>query len=301
MYDLIIIGGGPAGLAAAAYAIGKQLNLLVVSQDIGGKTNDHMDLLDGDKYFAIPGMEIVRRFQNELNYLNFARSLESVTSISKSDNVFTVTAEGNTAWKARTVIFATGARPRKLGVPGEEEFAGFGLSYSAISHTPLLADRRATVIGASRLALRATAELVRVAASINLVVPSPGLLGTPLAQTLTKNKKVIVWDSYRVKAIEGTGYVEQVVLQSPSGSEKVIETEGVFVELGLVPNSELVKSLVERDEEGRIRVDSVNRTSCPGLFAAGDVTNVYAEQVLIAIGEGTKAALSVYDYTLIHS
>jgi alkyl hydroperoxide reductase subunit F len=109
---------------------------------------------------------------------------------------------------------------------------------------------------------------------------------------------VVVLEDYRVKAIQGNGFAERLILNTPDGQEAEIRTDGIFIELDLLPNSGMVETLVDLDEQGRVIVDNRNRTSCPGLFAAGDVTNAYAEQVLIAIGEGAKAALSAYEYLL---
>jgi thioredoxin reductase len=195
------------------------------------------------------------------------------------------------------VILATGSHVKHLNVPGEQKYVGRGLSYSAISYAPLFIGKHTTVIGDGMLALRAVAELVQIADAVHLVAPTHGDLDTPLAKSLTADPmKVVVLDGYQVKAIEGNEYAERVILESPAGQETEVGTDGIFVELGLIPNSGLVKGLAELDEQERVVVDNRNFTSCPGLFAAGDVTNAYAEQVLIAVGEGAKAALSAYEY-----
>jgi thioredoxin reductase len=299
MDDLIIIGGGPAGLAAAVYAIRRGLKVHLISPDLGGKTNDHMELADGEVYYVIRGTELVRKLQQELQYRPVTCSREEVTAVLRRDNTFTIQTKNGAEWQAKTVIYATGARVRKLAVPGEETFTGRGVTYSAISYAPLFLDRSATVVGNGRLAVRATAELANVAAAVHLVSPNHDHQTAPLIQKLGKASNIVIWDSYQIKHIDGNGYVQCVTLESPTGRQEVIQTDGVFVELGLIPNSELVKGLVNRDQEGYIEVDSVNRTSCPGLFAAGDVTTAYAEQVLIAVGEGIKAALSAADYLLL--
>jgi thioredoxin reductase len=134
---------------------------------------------------------------------------------------------------------------------------------------------------------------------VHLVAPTHGALDTPLAKKLiAEGMKVVVLEGHKVKRVQGNGFVERVILETPEGGEAEIGTDGVFVELGLIPNSELVKHLAERDDRGRIVVDNHNRTNCLGLFAAGDVTDAYAEQVLIAVGEGAKAALTAYEYLL---
>jgi alkyl hydroperoxide reductase subunit F len=299
MYDLIIVGGGPAGLTAAIYAVRKRLNVLLISSDLGGKTNYHMSLPWIEMHQVIRGVELVERFRRELEYLDFTCRLTTVKYIAKKEGIFTVTLADKTLLTAKSVILATGSRVKRLNVPGEREYAGRGLTYSAISYAPLFVGKQATVIGDGRLALRATAELAQVAATVHLVAPSHGILDAPFAHKILSNGlKVVVMEGYKVKQIEGNGYVERVLLESPEGQETRLDTEGVFVELGLLPNSGPVAGLAHLDDQGRVIVDNYNRTNCVGLFAAGDVTNAFAEQVLIAIGEGAKAALSAYEYLL---
>ena len=297
MYDLIIIGGGPAGLTAAVYAIRKRLNVLLVSNDLGGKTNYHMTVPWMETHQVIRGTEIVGKFQRELEYLDFAHRLEAVESVSKKGDLFTVKMAGGEELTAKSIILATGSNVKHLDVPGEMKYIGRGVSFSAISYAPLFIGKRTVVIGEGMLAVRAVAELAQVAESVHLIEPGGGEVDTALIEKLGRDSlNVVVMAGYQVKAIEGNGFAERVVLQSPEGQESEIGVDGVFIELGLVPNTALVEGLVDVDDEGRVIIDNGNRTSCPGLFAAGDVTNAYAEQVLIAAGEGAKAALNAYEY-----
>jgi alkyl hydroperoxide reductase subunit F len=297
MYDLIIIGGGPAGLTAAVYAIRKRLNVLLVSNDLGGKTNYNMTLPWMETYQVIRGTEIVDKFQRELEYLDFANRLEAAETVSKKDDIFTVKMAGGEELTAKTIILATGSNVKYLNVPGEQKYLGRGVSFSAISYAPLFIGKRTVVIGEGMLAVRAVAELAQVAESVHLVIPAGGEVDSSLIEKLGgESLNVVVMAGYQVKAIEGNGFAERVVLQSPEGKEAEIGVDGIFIELGLVPNTGLVKDLVDIDDEGWVLIDNANRTSCPGLFAAGDVTNAYAEQVLIAAGEGAKAALNTYEY-----
>jgi alkyl hydroperoxide reductase subunit F len=298
MYDVIIVGGGPAGLTAAIYAIRKRLNVFLLSQDLGGKTNYRMELPEMESHQVIRGLEIVEKFWRELDYLEFARRLEPVKAIENENGLFAVTALGDETFQARSVILATGSRVQQLGVPGEDLFVGRGLSYSAISYAPLFIGKRTVVVGDGDLALRALTELALVADTVHLVAHSSGALQTPLVKRLATNLKVVVWEGYSVKEVQGGTYAERVIIESDDGARSTLEVDGVFVELGLIPNSEPVQGAADLDDQGRVIVDNLNRTTCPGLFAAGDVTNAYAEQVLIAVGEGAKAALSAYDYLL---
>lgn len=299
MYDLVIIGGGPAGLTAAIYAVRKRLDVLLVSEDLGGKTNYHMALPSTETYQVIRGLEVVDKFRRELEYLDFTHLLDQVQSITQKDNLFTLVTAKGTELIAKSIILATGSRVKHLDVPGEADYFGRGLSYSAISYAPLFIGKHTTIIGEGPLALRALAELSQVAQTIHLVVPSHSTLDLPMAKKLIADAmKVVVLEGHRVKAIQGNGFAERVILETPEGQEAQIGTDGIFVELGLIPNSDLVKDLADLDDQGRVIVDHRNRTNCLGLFAAGDVTNVFAEQVLIAVGEGVKAALSAYEYLL---
>lgn len=298
MYDLIIVGGGPAGLTAAIYAIRKRLDVFLISQDLGGKTNYRMEMPDMEDHLVIRGVEIVDKFWRELDYLEFARRLDPVKAIHKKGEIFDViTAEGDSL-QARSVILATGSRVRQLGVPGEDEFIGRGLSYSAVSYAPLFLGKQTAVVGDGALALQAVNELSLVAETVNLVIRSRELLETRLARHFLGNPKIIIWEGYSVEAVLGADFAERLVVKAPDGTREELAVDGIFVELGLIPNSEMVRDLVDLDEEGRVMVDNVNRTSCPGLFAAGDVTDAYAEQVLIAVGEGAKAALSAFNYLM---
>jgi len=196
------------------------------------------------------------------------------------------------------VIVASGSSQRRLSVPGEKEFIMRGVGYSAISYAPLFIDRRTVVIGDGDLALRAAAELATVASHVHLVGPGAEALDSILGRKLKTATNVTVLEKYRVSEIKGDGYADRVVVKGPDGKEIEIQTDGTFVEMALMPNSQMVAHLVALDEQGRIKVDCYARTSQPGIFAAGDVTDTYAEQVLVAVGDGAKAALSAYDYLL---
>lgn len=298
MYDLIIIGGGPAGLTAAIYAIRKRLNVLLVSEDLGGKTNYHLDLPGVEDYQVIRGVEVVNKFKSELEYLDFARHLERVEKVEKQNDHFLVGTKGGGELLAKAVIVATGTRQQWLNVPGEREFLSKGLCYSAMSYAPLFIDKETVVIGKDDLALRSAAELATVADHVHIVGTSKEALATPLGKKLETAVNVTILPQYKVKRVEGNGYCDTVIVESTQGEEMKIAADGTFVEVGLKPNTQMVADLVDLDERGFIEVDPYSCTSVPGLFAAGDVTNIYAEQVLVAVGEGVKAALSAYEYLL---
>ena len=298
MYDLIIVGGGPAGLTAAIYAIRKRLNVLLVSKDLGGKTNFRLALPWVEHYQVIRGLEIVDKFKTELEYLKFARHMEEVERVEKLPEGYAVHTKGGGSLAAKALIIATGTRQKRLNVPGEKDFIMRGLCYSAFSYAPLFIDRKTVVIGDGELALRSAAELATVARHVHLVGAAKEQLEKPLGEKLRKAGNVTILEGYQVVEVQGNGYAERVIVKAPDGTQAPIEADGTFVEMALLPNSAMVAGLVDLDEQGRIKIDCFARTSLPGVFAAGDVTDIYAEQVLVAVGEGAKAALSAYDYLL---
>jgi alkyl hydroperoxide reductase subunit F len=298
MYDLIIIGGGPAGLTAAVYAIRKRLNVLLLSKDLGGKTNYRLALPWIEDYQVIKGLEIVNKFRNELEYLDFARHIEAVEKVEKHDDHFIVTTKNGTRLESKAVILATGTRQVRMDVPGEKEYTMKGLCYSALSYAPLFIDKSVIVIGDEELALRSAGELSTVASQVTMVCANDGMLESPLGHKLRKAANVRILKDCEIVEVQGDEYARKLILKDKAGGLKEYPADGMFVEKGLTPNTSMVRELVKLDEQERIVIDSACRTSVPGLFAAGDVTNSYAEQVLVAVGEGAKAALSAYEYLL---
>lgn len=297
MYDLIILGGGPAGLTAAIYALRKRLDVLLITKDLGGKTNYRLQLPDLEHHLVINGEEIVNRFANEIEYLDFAHIMDKVEKVERVPDGYRVQTRDGKQHLARALIIATGANARRLNVPGEKDFMMRGLCYSAVSYAPLFIGRQTAVIGDTNLALRSAVELAQIAQSVTLILPTPGALESALGRRLQSAANVTLMEGYRVERVEGDEYARRLVVRK--GSEvREVHADAFFVEFDLLPNSKLVAELVECDASGHIQIDVHNRTSAPGIFAAGDVTNAYAEQVLIAIGEGAKAALSAYEYLL---
>lgn len=298
MYDLIIIGGGPAGLTAAVYAIRKRLNVLLISKDLGGKTNYRLALPWIEDYQVIKGLEVVNKFRSELEYLDFARHIESVEKVGKKDGHFVVATRSGAELEAKAVILATGTRQVRMNVPGEKEFTMKGLCYSALSYAPLFIDKSVVVIGNEDLALRSAGELATVAREVTMVCANDKMLDSPLGRKLQAAGNVKIMKDCEIVEVKGDEYARKLILKDKSGQLREFEADGMFVEKALTPNTGMVKDLVNLDEQGRVIVDNACRTSVPGIFAAGDVTNNYAEQVLIAVGEGAKAALSAYEYLL---
>jgi alkyl hydroperoxide reductase subunit F len=297
MYDLIILGGGPAGLTATVYALRKRLNVLLITRDLGGKTNYRLQLPFVEKHLVITGEEVVNRFANEVEYLEFARVLDKAEKVEKIDSRFRVSTRAGSTYESRTLLVATGALGQRLDVPGEKEYMMRGLCYSAVSYAPLFIERDTCVIGDTALALRSTAELARIARKVTLVAPTHGELESPMGRRVLAAPNVDVLEGYRVEEVIGDEYARRLRIRN-NGASRELEADAFFVELELVPQSELVAALVKRDARGRIQVDARNRTSTEGIFAAGDVTDVISEQVLISVGEGAKAALAAYEFLL---
>lgn len=305
MYDLIIIGGGPAGLTATVYAIHKRLETLLITEDLGGKANYRMHIRGLEGYETINGEEVVRKFQSQVEYLEFARLMDRAESLQSlkstdGDEYFKVTTQSGTSFVSRAVIVATGARPRLMGIPGERDLFGMGVSYSAISHAPLFWGKQTAVTGSDELAFRAVTELATLASQVYLLAPEGLPEDSAWMRKIRSFENVILLPGAQVVGLKGAPYLEEITARLADGSERVLPVKGLFVELGLIPNSEIVKGLVDLDSQGRIVVDCRGMTSHPGLYAAGDVTNSYAEQVLIAIGDGAKAVLAAYEYLLQH-
>jgi NADH-dependent peroxiredoxin subunit F len=302
MYDLIVVGGGPAGLTAAVYALRKRLNVLLVSKDLGGKTNYRLALPWIQDYQVIRGLEIVSKFKSELEYLQFARHMEPVECIKRHENggvpYFSVHTRGGGELQTKSVIIATGTKQQRLNVPGEKQFIMRGLCYSALSYAPLFIDKTTLVVGDGELAVRSAAELETVSKHVYLVRTESEPLSSPLYAKLEESPTVDILLQHEVIEIKGDDFAKSVILKDPDGQIKEIEVDGTFIEMSLIPNTQMVADLVALDEKGRIKIDSNNKTNVQGVFAAGDATTSYAEQVLVAVGEGAKAALSAYEYLL---
>ncbi|MGA2111146.1 MAG: NAD(P)/FAD-dependent oxidoreductase [Anaerolineales bacterium] len=297
MYDLAILGGGPAGLTATVYALRKHMDVLLITRDLGGKVNYRLQLPFIEHHLVITGEEVVSRFSNEVEYLDFSRTFDMAEAVERREGSYRVHTRSAKTYDARTLIVCTGALGRLLNVPGEKEFMMRGLCYSAISYAPLFVGREVVVVGDQSLALRATAELARIAKRVTLLAPTQGDLGSALGKRVAAQRTVEILEGYTVDQVLGDGYARALAI-SRGGERRELRADGFFVELGLSPQSEMVANLVGRDAQQRIHIDCQNATSAPGIFAAGDVTDVYAEQVLIAVGEGAKAALAAQEYLL---
>jgi thioredoxin reductase len=296
MRDLIIIGGGPAAAAAAVYALGKQLDFLVIYAELG-KAGRTQQIGATDSAEFLPGADAVRLFERQV-VIQAGRTLrDSVTEVVKETGVFQVATQHHGTHTSRALIVATGASPIALEVPGARELLGYGLGYSIATHAHLLGGKHVAVLGTTIRALRGVTELARTAAQVYLVAPDASGLRTPLGYALRRYQNVEIMEGYQVAEVVGTRSVEQLVV-ARDGETRRLNVDAAFVDLGLLPNSGIVRHIAQTDQDGFIWVDERNATTASGLFAAGDVTTAFGEQIMIAIGDGARAALSAYDYLL---
>lgn len=299
MFDLIIIGAGPAGITAAVYAARKKMNTLVLTMDIGGQTAWSGDVENYTGYQFITGPELAEKFEEHMRKFDVrVEENEPVLDLSKSGDICLVTTDKG-RYESRTVIVASGKRSKELNVPGEKGYKNRGLTYCATCDAPLFADKNVAVIGGGNSALDAALQLVRIAKQVYLINITEQLNADPVMQEqLNESKIVTVMNNARVTDITGEKFLTGIKVMH-AGKQEVLAVEGVFVEIGLKPNSEFAK-ILSKNEVGEIKVNPRNETSVAGIFAAGDVTDVPEKQIVIAAGEGSKAALSAFRYLIQH-
>jgi alkyl hydroperoxide reductase subunit F len=298
MYDLMVLGAGPAGMTAAVYAARKRLNTLLVSKDIGGQLLWTAGIENYMGYQFIEGPELMAKFDEQVKLFPITQRIgQGVVSLSLADQRFSVDTDNDEQYQGRTVIIATGKRPRQLNVPGEERLRGRGVSYCAVCDGPLFADRNVAVVGGGNSALEAADDLAKIASHVH-VISRTALTGDQvLIDKLKATDNLTTHLQYDVAEIRGTDRVEAVIIRDVnSGQEKDLDVEGVFVEIGLIPNAEIAAAIAKLNAEGEIEVTCSCETGIPGLFAAGDVTDVPEKQIVVAAGEGAKAALQANRY-----
>jgi len=296
MYELIIIGGGPAGISAATMALNQRVETLIIAERWGGQTTYEMELEDKEGRGSLSGETLLDSFRRQLDYLDFVRHFDRVTEVMPEDDHFVVRTADDDRFQGQTLIIATGAKPERLNVPGAKRLAGRGLSYSATTHAGLFLGKDVAVVGNGRRAQWAAASLARKAHQVYLLAPEP-LVMTPLVDKLRGMDNLELTEGAVVTEVLGDAFVSGVTATMPDGKEREIPVKGVFVKLTRLPNSDLVKEWIDCDSRGHLIVDQYNATSWPGVFAAGDVT-VVSEQALVHVGEGVKAALAAYHHLL---
>ncbi|MCL0034494.1 FAD-dependent oxidoreductase [Dehalococcoidia bacterium] len=298
MYELIILGGGPAGMTAAVYAARKRITTLLLSKDIGGQVVWTMGIENYMGYQFIEGADLMQKFEEQVKQFPLEMKIgPGATHIRKIDGGFEVEADDGAIYQGKSVIVATGKRPRPLNVPGEERLRGRGVTYCSICDGPIFAGQRVAVIGGGNSALEAAEEMVKIAEHVDLVSITPLTGDQVLIDKITPASNIRLFLEHEVLEIAGTDRVESITVRGLQ-SKKIEELAagGIFIEIGLIPNSNLARDVANRNRAGEIEVNCANETNVAGLFAAGDVTNVPEKQIVIAAGEGAKASLAAHRY-----
>lgn len=300
LYDVIIIGGGPAGLSAAIYAARKVLKTLLVSRDIGGQVAWTYDVDNYMGFSQVETADLIAKFEEHVEKYNVEKLVGvEVKALKLTGKIKKVITNDGKQYLAKTVIIAAGKRPRPLNVPGEKELIGMGVTYCSTCDAPLFADLDVAVMGGGNSALEAVIDLMKVARKVYMVSLTPITGDEIIRDKVMSSPKVEIFTKYKILRIEGKSAVEGIEIESlETGEKKRLNVQGVIVEIGLLPNSELVMDTVETNRIGEIVVDSKCHTGVSGVFACGDVTDVPYKQIIVAAGEGAKAALSAYDYII---
>lgn len=301
MYDLIIIGAGPGGVAAGVYAARKKIKALLITDSFGGQSAVSADVQNWIGAKSISGYDLAKSLEEHLRAQTGIEIIDDdlVTGVQKKDDGFSVATRNGKAYETKFLLLASGSSRKKLGVPGEKEFEGRGVVYCSTCDAPLFGDKIAAVVGGGNSAFESVMDLIPYASKIYLLVRSEILKGDPVSQDKVKsNPKVQIIFNAVVEEVSGKDLVTGVRYKDvKTGEKKDLPLDGVFVEIGLVPNSEFVKDLVDRDERGDIIIDyKTQSTSCPGIWAVGDVTNGLYRQNNISAGDAVKAVLNVYDH-----
>jgi alkyl hydroperoxide reductase subunit F len=300
IYDLIIIGGGPAGISAGIYAARQRLNTLLITKNFGGQiARKAVGIENYPGFKEISGLDLIKKFTEHLKKFNIEILQDSVVKVRRAGRMFSILTGTRKKTKARAVIVASGADPRPLEVPGEKKFIGKGVSYCTACDAPLFAKKEVAVVGGGNAGFEAAIALSSWAKKVYILEYFPEVRADAKNQErVSKIKKVEVITSVVLKKVEGKEFVSSVSFEDKKTKTlKKLSVEGVFVEIGSQPATSFVKGLVNFNKKDEIIIDpKTMQTKTPGLFAAGDVTDVVYKQVVIAAGEGAKATLSVSNY-----
>jgi len=298
MYDLIIIGGGPAGMTSAVYAARKKLNALLLSKDLGGQVNTTLGIENYMGYQFIEGPELIQKFEEQVKKFPIdVKTEEGIINLSQKGEVFEVKNDNGGTYQTKAAIIATGKRPRPLNVPGEEKLRGRGVTYCAICDGPMFADMKVAIIGGGNSALEAADDMIKIAKHVYLVSLTPLTGDQVLVDNIKGASNLTMFLEHEVLEINGENFVEAIKIRDlKSKEEKKFQVVGIFVEIGLIPNSDLAKGIATLNRLGEIEINCANEVGVPGLFAAGDVTNIPEKQIVVAAGEGAKATLQAHRY-----
>lgn len=301
IFDTIIIGAGPAGITAAIYAVRKNLKVLVLTKDIGGQAALSGDIENYPGFTMITGGDLAKKFREELTTFEnrglWIKEGVEVTDLSGADPEFSIKTSDGQHYLGKTVIIASGRIPKMLNIPGEKGFFGKGVATCAVCDAPFYAMKDVAVVGGGNSALDAAFSLIKVARSVTMINITDLLRGDEiLMKNVTSSPKVKILNNHQAVEILGDQAVGGIKIKDlKTGQEQILTVSGVFVEIGWTPSTDFDK-LTDKNETGEIEVDTYGATSVPGIYAAGDVNNIWGEQIVIAAGEGSKTALRVAEH-----
>lgn len=299
-YDLIIIGGGPAGITAGIYAARQKLNTLLITKSFGGQiAKKAIDIENYPGFEKITGQELVSKFENHLKKQNIEIKIDEVGKVEKKKEKFLVSVKSKDRYESLAVILASGADPRPLEVPGEKEFIGKGVSYCAVCDGPVFADKTVAVIGGGNAGFETAIFLANYVKKIYILEYGPKPKADKVNQEVVKKMgKAEIITNVALREIKGKDFVESIIYENTKTKKtNTLEVEGVFVEIGSQPATSYVKDLVDFNKSDEIKVEfETCQTKTPGLFAAGDLNVGHYKQIVTACGEGAKAALAAYAY-----
>ncbi|HLD70351.1 MAG TPA: FAD-dependent oxidoreductase [Negativicutes bacterium] len=300
IYDLIIIGAGPAGVAAGVYAARQKLNILMVSKDIGGQVaKKAVDIENYPGFEKISGPDLVELYQKQLKANELSVVLDEVTAIEKKENRFFVSLKSGAMHEAVAVINTSGAKSKLINVPGEEEFAGKGVSYCSLCDGPVFKNKDVAVVGGGNNGFETALFLSNYVKSVTVLEYGETTNADAENQELVaKNANIKVITNAKITRIEGKIFVNAAFYEDrATGSEQKLDVSGVFVEIGYSPSTAFLGDLVELNDKKEVMFNvETLETKTPGLFSAGDCNVSRYKQIVMASGEGAKAALSAYNY-----
>jgi len=298
MKQLAIIGGGPAGISASIYAARKKMDFVLITKEVGGQVIKAGNIENYLGYAMVDGIILVEKMMEHMRKLGVEPILDEVVDVERLSDGFEVRTASGQSFKTKTILFCTGAEHRRLNVPGEKEYTGRGISYCYTCDAPFFKNKKVAVVGGGNSGFEAVEQLLNYASTIYLLEISDQFRADEvLKEKVLGNEKVIPLLRHKVVSAEGDGvFLKGVVVEDlEKGKTYRLDVEGLFVEIGLEPNTKLAQKLgVLLTNRGEIIIDCNNRTSERGIYAAGDCTNIFAKQIITAAGDGAKALLSIY-------
>ncbi len=298
MHDVIVVGGASAGLAAALYTSRQGLKTLVITKDIGGQALLTDRIENYPAFEQIGGLDLMTKFEAQAKLYGTEFAYDEVTKIVGEEPTCFLVKTYSAEYRACAVILAFGKTPRDLGVPGEQELKGKGVSYCAVCDGPFFKSRTVAVFGAGDAALDAAVYLKNLASKLYVIHRTDKMVADEdTLNILRGSPKVEFVGNSRIKAVKGAGKLTSIAIEDvKTKSERELAADGLFVEMGYTAKTDFVKDLVQLDGMKEIVIDKMGQTSLPGIFAAGDVTDTPYKQAIISAGQGAVAALSAYNY-----